>query len=145
MKVQYVFGPNAGQQFHAPRDQFIDILIKSGVLELIEDTPVRRGHMDNAASQAIVTQPVPVWGIFKAPLSGQPAIQCDYMRSVQYYTGKPENAHTFVVGKASPPAEVIQAYAAACEGRSTLEKFQDDGLANLLTRGPKMEPWDKTE
>ena len=53
MKVQYVFGPNAGQQFHAPRDQFIDILIKSGVLELIEDTPVRRGHMDNAASQAI--------------------------------------------------------------------------------------------
>jgi hypothetical protein len=50
-----------------------------------------------------------------------------------------------VVGGKTPPDEVIRAYAAACEGRSTLEKFQDQGLADLLARGPKLEPWDKAE
>lgn len=112
------------------------------VFEVAENTAPRKLSCD-AASQTIVTQPVPVWGLFKAPLSGIPAIQCDFMRSVQYYSGKPENAHTFVVAGKTPPEEVIRAYAAAWEGRSPLEKFQDQGLADLLTRGPKLEPWDK--
>jgi hypothetical protein len=113
------------------------------VFERVETQP--RKLSCDAASQTIVTQAVPVWGLFKAPLSGIPAIQCDYMRSVQYYSGKPENAHTFKVGKSTPPGDLIHAYAAACEGRSALEKFQDQGLAALLTHGPKLEPWDKAE
>jgi hypothetical protein len=55
MKCSYNFGPNAGQQFHAPRDQFIDILIKAGVLELVEaDKPRVATANAESASIAII-------------------------------------------------------------------------------------------
>src|SRR5271169_2788360 len=76
------------------------------VFERVETAP--RKLPCDAASQTIVTQAVPVWGLFKAPMSGVPAIQCDYMRSIQYYSGKPENAHKFKVGNSAPPEDLIR-------------------------------------
>jgi hypothetical protein len=101
MNVKYVFGPNAGQTCHVPRDQFIDILIKSGVLEVAADE-VRQP----------VTIPQPQWGIKVMPTTGEVSIQCDHMRTVMYFRGDPDNAHTFKVGGFEPPEEVVAAYRA---------------------------------
>jgi hypothetical protein len=131
MNVKYVFGPNAGQTCHVPRDQFIDILIKSGVLEIAADEPVRQP----------VTVPTPRWSIFVGPTTGQPAIQCAHQRGVEYYSGKPENAHKFKVGNSTPPQEVIAAYAAELERRTPLEKWREDSFREFMTTGP----WKETE
>jgi hypothetical protein len=114
MNCKYVFGPNAGQTCHVPRDQFIDILIKSGVLELVSADEPRQP----------VAVPEPKWGIKKMPTSGAVAIQCDYLRETQYFIGKPEDAPAFRVGHFTPPDEVVRAYA--------LQYKSAAGLANEL-------------
>jgi hypothetical protein len=114
MNCKYVFGPNAGQTCHVPRDQFIDILIKSGVLEVVSAEE----------RQPVVMLPQPIWGIKKMPTSGAVAIQCDYLRETQYFIGKPEDAATFRVGHSTPPEEVLRAYA--------LQYKSAAGLANEL-------------
>jgi hypothetical protein len=115
MNVKYVFGPNAGQTAHVPRDQFIDILIKSGVLEVAADQPPR---------QTVAMIPQPQWGIKIMPTSGEVVIQCDHMRSVMYFRGKPEDAPAFRVGGFAPPEEVLRAYA--------LQYKSAAGLANEM-------------
>ncbi len=101
MNCKYVFGPNAGQTCHVPRDQFIDILIKSGVLEVVSTDEPR----------TVALPPQPTWGIKVMPTSGEVAIQCDYLRETRYFRGKPEDAPTFKVGHSTPPEEVLRAYA----------------------------------
>jgi|HubBroStandDraft_5_1064220.scaffolds.fasta_scaffold56890_3 hypothetical protein len=103
MNCKYVFGPNAGQTCHVPRDQFIDILIKSGVLEIADDQTPRQ--------PVTVPAPTPKWGIKKMPTSGEVVIQCDHLNTTMYYRGDPANAHTFKVGGFAPPDEVLHAYA----------------------------------
>lgn len=58
MNVKYVFGPNAGQTCHVPRDQFIDILIKSGVLEVAADE-VRQPVTGHSVTRAVVRRLFP--------------------------------------------------------------------------------------
>ena len=114
MNCKYVFGPNAGQTCHVPRDQFIDILIKSGVLEVVSAEE----------RQPVVMLPQPTWGIKVMPTSGEVAIQCDYLRETRYFRGKPEDAASFKVGHSTPPEEVLRAYA--------LQYKSAAGLANEL-------------
>jgi hypothetical protein len=92
-------------------------------LERINDKP--RQFMADAASQTIVNRAVPVWGIRTGPITGRPAIQCDYARGVYYYDGAPEKAHEFKVGNFTPPEDLVRAYIAACANLPPLEKWRN--------------------
>jgi hypothetical protein len=115
------------QVFHRVDSQLAAILTTAfpTVFEVVEPAKPRQ-FMADAASQTIVNRAEPVWGIFTGAITGRPAIQCDYMRSVQYFSGKPENAHTFKVGNFTPPENVIRAYTAAWERLPALEKWRNE-------------------
>jgi hypothetical protein len=53
------------------------------------------------------------WGIWRAPVTGKPAIQGKNFRTTMYFDGDPNRASTFNVGGKFPPPEVIEAYRAA--------------------------------
>jgi hypothetical protein len=115
------------QIFHRVDSQLAAILTTAfpTVFEVVEPAKPRQ-FMADAASQTIVNRAAPVWGLFKGPTTGRPAIQCDYMRSVNYYDGAPEKAHEFKVGHFTPPEDLIRAYAAACAKLPPLEKWRND-------------------
>jgi hypothetical protein len=53
------------------------------------------------------------WGIWRAPVTGKPAIQGKNFRTTMYFDGDPNRASAFNVGGKFPPPEVIEAYRAA--------------------------------
>ena len=55
MIIRYAFGPNAGSTAHVPRDQFVQILINAGVLELVEE-PQFNVAPQPAPAASLVTQ-----------------------------------------------------------------------------------------
>jgi hypothetical protein len=115
------------------------------VFERFEAKPNTLGVQGDAPLARVTASTETTFGIWRAPLTGKPAIQGKNFRTTMYFEGDPSRASTFNVGGKTPPPEVIEAYRAAFENRSTLEKFQDAGLTNLLTHGPKTEAWDKPE
>lgn len=110
MKCSFVFGPNAGQTFHAPRDQFIDILIRAGVIELIEADKPRPPVAANAESASIANHTLPVWSVIQTRLSGDYAIQCDFLRGTYYFNGPVDAAKSFKVGPHTVPTEIWEQY-----------------------------------
>jgi hypothetical protein len=149
MKVQFVSGPRAGQTTHVIRDRFSDLLLQAGVLELVEEDQPRPAHISNAESANIANHSVPCWGIFRAPRSGKPSIQCEYLRGVSYYDGPPERADKFRVGTHTPPPEIIAAYVRALAGEETdrtsnseaeRAKLDDARRQNLEAANAYLEP-----
>ena len=90
-----------------------------GNLERINPAPQRASLtsvLANAESANIPNHSAPRWGIFHAPRTGKPSIQCEYLRGVTYYDGPPERADKFRVGTHTPPPEIIAAYIRALAG-----------------------------
>ena len=142
MKCSYNFGPNAGQTFHAPRDQFIDILIKAGVLTLVEaDKP--GPHVANAESAAREWHTAPVWAVIKTP-TGAYAIQCKFLSTVAVYDGEPEGAARFQVGPHVCPLDIADQYfrlkTLPVKNPEWLADQQNNAVEKMISQGGATRP-----
>jgi hypothetical protein len=109
MRIKILSGPAAGQVRHAEKSQATQLLIDTGLAELVLDPPP--------------AAPKVSWGVHRGRESSRPAIVGRCNREVcgmVRFEGKPEDAHITVFThscSATPPekapAEVLNAYCAA--------------------------------
>jgi hypothetical protein len=126
MNAKFVFGPNAGQNIHVPRDQFIDILIRAGVLELGEESaPVR--NAPTAARFSVGT----------LPTTGKAVVKVSDGRTDLFFDGEPKDLPAFkfaVAGGCYAPEEIQRQYAALWNPNSLDDQLESQAEA-LLQRG----------
>jgi hypothetical protein len=92
MKIEYSFGPHAGETDHIPDNALAALLVKSGVLKVVEDFPSTRPlHPSNAnnAAKSFHTEPKFFAGESKF---GAPIIYLNIGSTQYMYGGAPEQA-----------------------------------------------------
>lgn len=130
MQVEYVFGPNAGKQTHVRLDSITDLLIKAGVLQVVDSEPVVR----NAPTAARFT-------VGRLPTTGVAIVKVTDGRTELFFDGKPEAlvGHKFALaGGVVVPEEVQRQYAAMYNPNSLDAQLEGQAEA-LLQRGYRKE------
>jgi hypothetical protein len=110
MKIEYSFGPNAGQIDHIPQNQVTDLLVKSGVIKLLEEPAPKTVHVSNAVNTKIHNAAQPEWGVGR-DVNGFALITLKAGRSEFSYNGAAENvAFHFRKAGFTCPAEIIERF-----------------------------------
>jgi hypothetical protein len=116
MLIEFNFGPHAGQSEHIPDTAVAALLVKAGVLKLIQETAPNSGHPANAASAKFLSSPeaAATWGAGLSPI-GDPVItlKAHGGRTELFFTGKPEWATGhFIHAGFDLPKDILDNYTA---------------------------------
>jgi hypothetical protein len=110
MKIEYSFGPHAGEVDHIPQNPLTDLLVKSGVLKLIQETAPKNNHPANAASAIIPNYPQPQWGVGR-DVNGFALITLKAGRAEFNYNGSADGvAFHFRKAGFTCPGEIIERF-----------------------------------
>jgi len=123
MKIRFLQGPNAGKIANATRSQETDLLIKSGIIELINEP----------LPEVRVT-----WGIHVSPLPNVPPSifgTCSHGCGRFVFSGEPNDArhfrflHAHSAPPESVPEEIIEQYKRSREGKGVVSIPDDEAAA----------------
>jgi hypothetical protein len=103
MLIEFNFGPHAGQSEHIPDTAVAALLVKAGVLKLVEETPQPKTlHPANAVNTQIENHPQPLWTV-RENAYGTPVISLKTGQGTELvYMGKPEDAQAHFQPKRTP-------------------------------------------
>jgi hypothetical protein len=110
MKIEYSFGPHAGEVDHIPQNPLTDLLVKSGVLKLIQETAPKTIPVCNAVNTKIPNYATPQWEVCR-DVNGFALITLKAGRSEFSYNGSAEGvAFHFRKAGFTCPTDIIERF-----------------------------------